>query len=104
MRWSCETAALRDGPFGKLPLADDSRNVVRDDSARAPTPAWFPLGVDGAPPVPTLNPVDVCFWPPPPQAARPTASRATQATTRARGRAIGPMYARSGRSAIGLAA
>src|SRR4051794_5156211 len=75
MRWSCETAALRDGPFGKLPCADDSRNVVRCDSVSAPTPA---AGVPCLPPLstPTLKPLSF-FLSLPPQAARPTLSAST---------------------------
>src|SRR6476661_7900539 len=75
MRWSCETAALRDGPFGKLPFAVESRNVVRDDCACAPTPA---AGEPCLPPLstPTLKPLSF-FLLPPPHAARPSVSAET---------------------------
>src|SRR5947207_7464248 len=78
MRWSCDTVALRDGPFGKPPSAAfESRNVVRVDSLAAPTPAPFALPPAPLPP-PLLKPVD-SLWPPPPQAASTSASAVRRA-------------------------
>src|SRR4051812_23821104 len=70
MRWSCDTDALRDGPFGKPPLdAFESRNVVRCDGGREPTPASFEVLVPaaGVPPLPVSKPFELS--PPPPQPA-----------------------------------
>src|SRR5438874_3993701 len=78
MRWSCDTVALRDGPFGKPPSAAlESRNVVRVDSLGEPTPAPFAPPPAPLPP-PLVNPVD-SLWPPPPQAASPRAATARRA-------------------------
>src|SRR4051794_16506178 len=77
MRWSCETAALREGPLGKPPFATDSRNVVRCDGGRAPTPASPGTASPAAPvSVPTLKPDDVFLSSSPPQAERAIASAA----------------------------
>src|SRR5436309_6135342 len=78
MRWSCDTVALRDGPFGKPPSAAfESKNVVRVDSPAAPTPAPFALPPAPLPP-PLLKPVD-SLWPPPPQATSASDAAARRA-------------------------
>src|SRR4051794_3850445 len=82
MRWSCETAALRDGPFGKAPCAVESRNVVRCDGAPPPTPA-SPAGAFALPlSVPTLKLEDVLS--PPPHAASASAAIVSAATSQER--------------------
>src|SRR3954454_17106939 len=100
MRWSCETAAFRDGPFGKLPFALDSRNVVRCEGGRAPTPPSF-AGVPPLPAplsVPTLKPLS--FLLSPPQAASVSA-RAASAAPRTVRRCMEPTYVRLSGPAIG---
>src|SRR4051794_2360887 len=82
IRWSWETVALREGPFGKLPWAVESRNVVREDSVRAPTPL---AGVPSLPPLstPTLKLLSF-FLSLPPHATRPIDSASTARSEPAR--------------------
>src|SRR5258705_677203 len=100
MRWSWETAAFRDGPFGNPPWAVESSNVVRCDGGRAPTPASFEPDLSDPLSVPTLKPVLSLFLSPPPQAARLRARIARARATHARGEGIDPAYMRSTAVAI----
>src|SRR4051794_18009437 len=94
MRWSCETAALRDGPFGKPPWPFESRNVGRADAPAAPTPDCGPPFAP-VPPVCTLKP-ELVLLPPPPQELTPTMSTASATPSRARVVDMASGYAEAG--------
>src|SRR4051812_30486876 len=101
MRWSCDTAALRDGPLGKAPWAVESRKVVRCDGGRAPTPASFEPPVFSPVPlsVPTLK-LCLSLSSSPPQAERDRARIVAAIPTRMRVGDIYQHYVRMGRRAM----